>query len=217
MTQDVVTVRPEDNLDAVVQMFFRYKFDGLPVVDQAGNLAGLITEYDLVTKSSGLHLPTIATVFKNLDTLKRDVEPLRKSFHDILKLTARDVMNTEPMTLSSDTGLVEAAKVFVEHHRVNPIPVLEGKKLVGILSRYDVIRLFEFQHLGAAVTAAHDAARKRADRGAEEATGELMKAIKGTVVVSKWRSRFWYIFAGLFFIAGFIVAMSWVIRITIRK
>src|SRR3989344_2927915 len=93
MTKKVISVNPGESLVAVVNLLFRYNFDGLPVVDEENHLLGIITQYDLVAKSSGLHLPTLAKIFENIPVLKQDLGPLKKSFENINRLTARDLMN----------------------------------------------------------------------------------------------------------------------------
>lgn len=217
MTKKVVSVGPDDALEDVVQTLFQHGFDGLPVVDEQGKLLGIITQYDLVTKSSGLHLPTLEKVLRDIKVLKKDVGVLKKSFEEIHKLTAKDLMNPEPITTTPDTMIVEAAKVFVEHHRVNPVPVVDkDKKLVGILSRYDVIKLYELQFLGNAM-GRHAETIEYENKDVEQGTKKLVGLMKKEfVLVSKWRSRFWYIIAGIFFIAGFIVALAWIIQVSIE-
>jgi CBS domain-containing protein len=218
MSKRVVSMLPSDSLDAIVKKLLEYGFDGLPIVDDRKKLVGIVTQYDLVTQSSGLHLPTLEQVFKDLKVLKKDLGPLKRSFNDIHKLTAKDLMNTEPLTVGPDENLQEAAKIFVEHHRVNPVPVVDkNQKVVGILSRYDVIKLYEIQYLGETVGKAKNHAGKRADKKIERNASTLLKLMKKEfVLVSKWRSKFWYVVAGAFFLAGFLVALAWVIQITLK-
>ena len=69
-----------------------------------------------------------------------DVNRMQK---EISRLKVRDVMNTDPLTLSLDAPFPEAVKTFRDHHRVNPIPVIDAeKRVVGVLSRFDVLKPF---------------------------------------------------------------------------
>jgi len=218
MSKRVVSALATDSLDIIVKKLLEYGFDGLPIVDGEKKLLGLVTQYDLVTQSSGLHLPTLEQVFKDLKVLKKDLGPLKRSFNDIHKLTANSLMNTAPITVGPEENLQEAAKLFVEHHRVNPIPVVgHDKKVVGILSRYDVIKLYERQYFGETIGKVENRARGGTDQKIERNASAFLKLMKKEfILVSKWRSRFWYVFAALFFVAGFIVALAWVIRITLE-
>jgi CBS domain-containing protein len=218
MTKKVVAVHADDLLSDVVNNLFKYGFDGVPVVDNKRKVVGIITQYDLVTKSSGLHLPTIEKIFDDLPVLKKDLGSLKKSFNDIHSLKAKNIMNPEPIVVGLEDSLSKAVKIFTEHHRVNPVPVVDDSgKLVGILSRYDVIKLFELEYFGSAVEDAHASAIQYNNKKLETETGNLLKEMKKEfILVSRWRSRFWYIAAGLFFIAGFVVAFAWVLRVSIK-
>lgn len=218
MTRGAVSVNPDDSLKVVVEKFFYYQFDGLPVVDAKQNILGIITQYDLVTKSSGLHLPTITKIFEDLPMLKKDSGAIKKSFADIQKLTVRDIMNTEPLTVAPEETVAAAARIFAEHHRVNPLLVVDkDHKLVGIVSRYDILKLFDAAYMGLAVQSVKAEAARTGNQAVEKETAELLGVMKKDfTLVSKWRSRFWYIVAILFFIAGFVVALAWVVRVTLQ-
>ena len=57
------------------------------------------------------------------------------------KLTARDVMNSDPLTLPGTATYDEVVRAFQDHHGVNPIPVIDStRKLLGVVSRYDVLK-----------------------------------------------------------------------------
>lgn len=210
MTRKVVSVSPEDSLQFVLELFSRYKFDGLPVVDASGTLVGIITQYDLVTKSSGLHLPTLKQVFESLPVVKRDLGPLNRAFEEIKKLTAKDVMNPEPLVVGPDELAEVAARLFVAHHRVNPIPVVsKGGAVVGILSRYDVIRLFDPNHFASALGEALGDLTERAERGFEtEALSALRVIRRDFVLASKWRAILGYVLLGVLLVLGIIAAIS---------
>ena len=218
MTKKVVTLRREERLPEIMRKLFQFGFDGAPVVDNHGAVLGLVTQYDLVTKSSGLHLPTLERVFENLPVLRRDSRPLKQSFAEINRLAAKDIMNIEPLMVSPDSTIDEAAKIFAEHHRVNPLVVAgPERKLLGVLSRYDIIKLYDPDHFTAVLSGSVGDRASGGNPKIEKETHGLLEAMrKEFVLVSRWRSRFWYITAGLFFVAGFIVAMAWVIRVTIE-
>ena len=58
-----------------------------------------------------------------------------------LNIKVEDIMNQEPIFLRPDTSYEEVIKTFQDHHRVNPIPVVdEDKKVLGIISRFDVLK-----------------------------------------------------------------------------
>ena len=141
MTQKVVSVGPDAPLSEVAKLLTDHKFNGLPVVDVNNVLVGIVTEYDLIGGEQGIHLPTLQTVLTNLPVLRKDRSEFQRDIDAVSKLTVKDVMNPEPLTLPDTATLPEVIATFREHHRVNPIPVINAQKhVVGVVSRYDVLK-----------------------------------------------------------------------------
>jgi CBS domain-containing protein len=140
MTRDVITVHPDTHLLDVAKILAEHNFDGVPVVDENGKLVGLVTEYDLINKTSAVHLPTLQVVLRNLPQFKEEEAHFQQ---EILSLKVADIFNKDPLTLSEDVSYDEIIRLFREHHRVNPIPVIDKDgKVVGVISRFDVLRPF---------------------------------------------------------------------------
>lgn len=141
MTKDVVSVAPETSLIDVAKLLTEKKFNGLPVIDGAGILVGILTEYNLISNQSGIHLPTLQAVLGNLSVFGKDKKEFSDEVAEVAKLTAKDVMNSDPLTLPNTATYEEVVKTFQDHHSVNPIPVIDStRKLVGVVSRYDVLK-----------------------------------------------------------------------------
>ena len=110
------------------------------MVDDKNILVGLVTEYDLINKTSAVHLPTLQVVLRNLPQFKKEEAHFQE---EILQLKVSDIMNKDPITLTPDASYDEVIKLLREHHRVNPIPVIDkDHKVVGVISRFDVLRPF---------------------------------------------------------------------------
>jgi CBS domain-containing protein len=141
MTKGIITVRPETPLAEVAKIMNETKFNGLPVVDSSNVLVGIVTEYDLIGGVSGIHLPTLQAVLSQLPVLGKDKGEFAEDIESISKLLAKDVMNKDPLTLLETATFDEVLTTFREHHRVNPIPVVDAQKhVVGVVSRYDVLK-----------------------------------------------------------------------------
>ena len=141
MVTDVVSVGPETSLIEAAKTLAERHFDGLPVVDGKNKLIGILTEYDLVSKGSALHLPTFQFILQNLKILHEDRAKFEEEVKDISGLKVKDVMNTEPLTVREDTTFEEIAKTFRDHHRVNPIPVVTpDNQVIGVVSRFDILK-----------------------------------------------------------------------------
>ena len=144
MTKEVISVYPDTPLLDVAKALAEHNFDGVPVIDKDNKLVGLVTEYDLINKTSAVHLPTLQVILRNLPQFKQEEAHFQQ---EILSLKVTDIMNNDPLTLTPDTSYDDVIKLFREHHRVNPIPVIdENHKVVGVISRFDVLRPFRVLH-----------------------------------------------------------------------
>src|SRR5205085_4836781 len=139
MTPDPVTVHPDATVEDVVHTLRKHELPGLPVVDGDGKLLGIITESDLVISDDeeDLHIPHYVELFGGLVFL----EPLR-GFESRLKkaaaATAADMMTADPITVEADDSARKAARLIADKGH-NRLPVLEGDRLVGVVTRVDVL------------------------------------------------------------------------------
>ena len=139
MTTNLITIRPETSLREITQLLLENHISGLPVIDNEGNLVGIVSEGDLIYKE-------VAT--QSLDTLSiisalihsDGVQEYRKAANNILELTAADIMSSKVVSFSPDTSIQRVGQIMLEFH-IKRIPIVEGKKLIGIVSRADIIRL----------------------------------------------------------------------------
>ena len=140
MDADPVTVPPDASVEEVARTMGERELYGLPVVDEDGRVLGIVTENDLVIgdEEGDLHIPHYVELFGGLVFL----EPLRR-FEQRLKkavaATAEEMMTADPKTVAPDDDVHAAAHVIVEtgHNRV---PVVEEGRLVGVISRADIVR-----------------------------------------------------------------------------
>lgn len=143
MTLHPVTIGSEDSVVYAAKVLFEHNFNGLPVVNEQKEVVGILTEYDLISRGGDLHMSTLINVLGNLDTYKKDNSLVKDELKRLLILKVKDVMNTDPLTVPEVDLISSLAEVFAKHHRVNPIPVLDkNKKLVGVVSRFDLVKFF---------------------------------------------------------------------------
>lgn len=146
MTTPVVTVRPDATFADVVDQLLANDISGVPVVDADGQLVGMVTEADLVSKEAYGYrrrraLGLVADCLRG-----RDPQWVRKA----AGRTATDVMTAAPATASPDDDLAVAARRMLESHHKR-LPVIEDGRVVGIVSRQDLLQ--PFHRAGAAVLA----------------------------------------------------------------
>jgi CBS domain-containing protein len=140
MDTDSPTVPPDATVEEVARILGENELHGVTVVDGEGHVVGVVTENDLVIgdEEGDLHIPHYIELFGGLVFL----EPFRR-FEARLKkavaATAEQMMTADPRTVGPDDEVEEAARVIVETGH-NRIPVVEGGRLVGVITRADVVR-----------------------------------------------------------------------------
>lgn len=140
MTKKVFSVSPETSIIDATRIITEHNFDGMPVIDDKGQLVGIITEYDLITKTSTINVSFLQKIINDIYTTKKEAPP-EIGTKDMSDLTVKDVMNREPLTLKDDATFEDAIETFKAHHRVNPIPIVDNQnRVVGIISRFDILR-----------------------------------------------------------------------------
>ena len=133
------TVTPDTPVEDVVRTLRENELPGLPVVDGEGRLVGIVTEADLVLPDDqgDLHIPHYINLFGGtvfLEPLGRFEDRLRKAFAS----KAADMMTKDPDSVSPDTTVREAARLIHESGH-NRLPVVEDGRLVGVVTRVDVL------------------------------------------------------------------------------
>ena len=121
MTRDVVSVSAETPLREVEELFERHNFNGVPVVDGHGMLLGLLTKLDM------------------LRAFAFTADSIVPHYEEILALPAYRVMTCDPETVRPDTPLTRVLEHLVRS-RYKSLPVVQDGRLVGIVSREDVLR-----------------------------------------------------------------------------
>jgi CBS domain-containing protein len=125
MTDNVFTLNPKDDLVQLYDLMDSHRVRHVPIVDKDGDVVGLVTLRDLFRGALG-----------SLDEL-----PLSVEREMLRRRRVRDIMQTEPDTIEAETTLVEAAQMLLEN-KVGCLLVVEGMRLVGILTEADFVRDF---------------------------------------------------------------------------
>jgi CBS domain-containing protein len=139
MQPDPVTASPEDDVEKLIRLLREHELPGVPVVNDAGRLVGIVTESDLVLRGDDeeLHLPHYIELFGGvvfLEPLQHLEDKLRKAF----ATKVADMMTADPETIAPDASVHEAAHV-ISRSGHNRLPVVEGDRLVGVVTRVDCL------------------------------------------------------------------------------
>ena len=139
MDTDTPTVNPDDTVEHVLQVLNDSELSGVPVVTAGGRCVGIITEADLIMtgEDADLHLPHYFELFGGfvfLESLGHFEDRLRKATAAL----ARDLMTEDPVTIEPHAPVREAARV-ISRSKHNRLPVVEHGRLVGVVTRVDVL------------------------------------------------------------------------------
>jgi CBS domain-containing protein len=133
MSTEVLTATPETPLKDAAALLSRRGISGIPVVDAAGAVVGVLSEADILVKSSGEqpHGGIMSWLLEPGFDLRDKIEAR----------TVGQAMSAPAVTIASGRHVHEAAALMIAES-VNRLPVVEHGKLVGILTRADVVRAF---------------------------------------------------------------------------
>jgi CBS domain-containing protein len=137
MTRNPVTVRPDTPLNQVIAILAQQQISGLPVLDQADRLVGVISEADLMWQLTGVLPPTYVTLLDSVVMVKNPLSAARDR-HRALGQTVGEVMTSPAISVAAAATLPAAAQLMHDHRR---LPVVDDEgHLVGIVTRSDIIR-----------------------------------------------------------------------------
>lgn len=207
MTPHPVSVGPEDSAVYAARVLFEHHFNGLPVINEKNEVVGILTEYDLISRGGDLHMSTLINVLGNLDTYKKDNSLVKDEIKRLLILKVKDVMNTDPVTVQEDDLIQTLAEVFAKHHRVNPVPILnKDKKLVGVVSRFDLVKFFVAENVASKVDPSQPAVL---DRKVQEFIHNFEKKI----LFHSTHVGLWSFFGFLMALVGISIGLALVLRL----
>jgi CBS-domain-containing membrane protein len=138
MTRDVITVSTETEIIQAARLLLEKRINGVPVVDEAGKLVGILCQSDLVAQQKRIPIPSLFTLldgFMPLGSIKR----LDREVENIAAIKVAHAMTPDPVTVSPDTGIEDVAALMVDKN-FHTLPVVEQGKLVGIVGKQDVLR-----------------------------------------------------------------------------
>lgn len=138
MTPDMVTVGPGTPVDELVGLLVEKEINGVPVVDENGLVLGMVTTGDLIHRVAGEHVPSRDSIWR--ESLYKSVFGRAGSDPNPAEgATAAEVMSRNPAYVAPADDMAVAARLLIEH-RVKSLPVLEEGRLVGMVSRLDLLR-----------------------------------------------------------------------------
>jgi CBS domain-containing protein len=135
MTTEVIAVNPKTSIGEAAMLMLERRISGLPVIDDAGRLVGMVSEGDLLRRAE-------SSTERRRPRWLEFLTPNSQLAAEYVKSHARrvqDVMTTDLVTVSESTPLAEIADLL-ETRRVKRVPVVRGALAVGIVSRSNLLQ-----------------------------------------------------------------------------
>ena len=133
MSRRVHTIRPDNSLEECAKILERTRVNGL-VVTEGKKVVGVITKTDIF-KAILPRYPENVEEERHMS----DLEQIKERVSKLFEMNVKDIMGSPPITVSSDVPIIRAGSIMLLR-RVKQIPVVDGEKLVGIITFTDIIR-----------------------------------------------------------------------------
>jgi len=137
MTRGVVSIRPDASILEAAHLMLEHGISGLPVIDEAGSLVGIVTERDLLRRN------TADAQLRRPEWVEFLIGPERLALEYAESRTRKvnEVMTANLITIS-EAEPIEKAVRLMDEHRIKRLLVMRDGKLVGIIARPDLVRAF---------------------------------------------------------------------------
>lgn len=186
MTPKVVTVSPDTTVLQVVQLLLTRGISGAPVVDEDGALVGVVSEGDLLRRAE-IGTQKKRTTWREFFT---GTATLAEEYVRAHGMTAADVMTRDVISVGRDSPISEIADLM-ETHRIKRVPVVHDGKLVGIISRANLLRAFASQQTDQTSAPTIDDGAIREAMMSELANQTWSRRAENTVVVTDGIVHLW--------------------------
>lgn len=144
MTGAAVAVKADTSVARIAQLMDANAISGVPVVDDSDRVIGIVTDFDLVVRNTPIDPPPFLPLLEGRIPLETQDHFNRRIRH-MVGTSARDVMTEDVLSIGADEDVETLAKLMVKR-KINLVPVVEGGRLKGVVSRADIIRWMTREH-----------------------------------------------------------------------
>jgi len=139
MTREVITVTEDMEIVAAAKILMDNHINGAPVVNETGQVVGILCRDDLISQQKKLPLPSFFVVLDGIIPLSSS-KHMEKEMEKIAATTVEHAMTPDPITVSEDTPIEEVASLMVDK-KIHTIPVLDkDDMLVGVVGKEDILK-----------------------------------------------------------------------------
>lgn len=211
MTMHVTSVKPETKVGEVADLLHTQGLTGVPVINNAGIVVGLVTEKELFSSDSKLYFPGYVKVLQETQFVIGGHKELPYVAEQFTRIAAKDIMNQSVFFASPDMPVEELAKAFIENNQ-SPVPVADAQnKLVGIVSRSDLVKLLAPSAGNNNSVNSHRIHQTVKPRPVDDELSFVHKDLSSRFAyVAKARANIWLTVAIVLFVVGFLIGVVYV-------
>ena len=140
MTPDPITVHPEMEVTQIARLMVENNIGGLPVVDEAGELVGIVTESDLIVQDTEVKFPSFVSFLSGYVFVPGSLHRFEEKFQKAVAATAGEVMTGDVVTVDVDDSAEDVA-TMMSKRKLKRFPVTRDGKVVGIITMADIVKL----------------------------------------------------------------------------
>lgn len=135
MTKNVISVKAEDRILDVLNLLFKMKMSGFPVIDAQGRLAGMVTEKNILSYILPSYIGTVGRFI-----YEENPKSTKKKFAELSGMSVGQFMRSDVISTTGDITLCEVARIMLTQ-KIRRIPVIDDSgMLIGIIARGDILQ-----------------------------------------------------------------------------
>jgi CBS domain-containing protein len=138
MSHEVITVTENANVKELARVLAIHQISGVPVINEEGNLVGVVTESDLIFQTKKVHIPTVITILDSVFYLENP-HKMGDELKKMAGVLVKDILTGSPVTVEEETSLEEIATIMAEKN-MHTLPVMNNGVIVGVIGKKDIIR-----------------------------------------------------------------------------
>ena len=138
MTEKPITVTIRTEIFKAAKILLDHRINGMPVVDDAGKLVGIICQSDIIAQQKKLPVPSLFSFLDGYISLG-STKNLEKEVRKIFATAVEDAMTPNPVTVTPESEIETVAALMVDEN-FHTLPVVQDGVLVGVVGKEDVLR-----------------------------------------------------------------------------
>jgi CBS domain-containing protein len=138
MTANPITVTADMEIVEAAKLLLGRRINGVPVVDEAGKLVGILCQSDIIAQQKKLPVPSLFSFLDGYISLS-SMKGIEKEVRKIAATAVSDAMTANPVTVAPDSSIETVAALMVDHN-FHTLPVVEDGLLVGVVGKEDILR-----------------------------------------------------------------------------